>query len=118
MASTEYCGLHQWEPGDSFLRTDFNGDFQKIDAAVHKLAAKLEADVGQYAGDDGTRDIVLGYRPKAVLVCSGGYTTVALDGKPNNNLSVTDTGFQARYDSNSSISVNRQYSTYLYVAFH
>ena len=26
--------LHQWEASDSFLRTDFNTDFQKIDAAV------------------------------------------------------------------------------------
>ena len=26
--------LHQWVPGDSFLRTDFNTDFQKIDAAI------------------------------------------------------------------------------------
>ena len=26
--------LHQWVPGDNFLRTDFNTDFQKIDAAI------------------------------------------------------------------------------------
>lgn len=26
--------LHQWEPSDNFLRTDFNADFAKIDAAI------------------------------------------------------------------------------------
>ena len=34
MAQTEHLGLHQWEATDSFLRTDFNEDFQKIDGAV------------------------------------------------------------------------------------
>ena len=35
MASyTSNYGLHQWEPGDDFLRTDFNADFQKIDTAI------------------------------------------------------------------------------------
>ena len=31
---TEYYHLHQWEPEDSFLRTDFNGDFQRLDEAL------------------------------------------------------------------------------------
>lgn len=30
---TSNIGLHQWEPGDNFLRTDFNQDFAKIDGA-------------------------------------------------------------------------------------
>ena len=34
MAQTEHLGLHQWEATDSFLRTDFNEDFAKIDGAV------------------------------------------------------------------------------------
>ena len=32
--------LHQWVPGDNFLRTDFNTDFQKIDAALGQKAEK------------------------------------------------------------------------------
>ena len=31
---TANYGLHQWVPGDNFLRTDFNTDFQKIDAGI------------------------------------------------------------------------------------
>ncbi|WP_186566636.1 hypothetical protein [Lawsonibacter celer] len=34
---TDNYQLHQWEPGDDFLRTDFNEDFQKIDAALGAL---------------------------------------------------------------------------------
>ena len=39
---TEHYGLHQWEPGDSFLRTDFNEDFWKIDAALGRAENKAE----------------------------------------------------------------------------
>ena len=31
---TKHYQLHQWEPGDAFLRTDFNEDLEKIDAAL------------------------------------------------------------------------------------
>ena len=31
---TEHYQLHQWESEDSFLRTDFNADFAKIDGAI------------------------------------------------------------------------------------
>ena len=34
---TEHHQLHQWEPGDPFLRTDFNEDFAKIDGALGRL---------------------------------------------------------------------------------
>ncbi|MEI3262955.1 MAG: hypothetical protein V8S11_14370 [Flavonifractor plautii] len=27
---TQHYHLHQWEPEDSFLRTDFNGDFRPL----------------------------------------------------------------------------------------
>ena len=70
---TANYGLHQWVPGDNFLRTDFNTDFQKIDAGIK--AAKATADVkaeivtGTYTGD-GTQNrlINLGFQPRAVLV--------------------------------------------------
>ncbi|WP_209342319.1 hypothetical protein [Flavonifractor sp. AGMB03687] len=32
--------LHQWEPEDPFLRTDFNQDLSKIDTALDSLADK------------------------------------------------------------------------------
>ena len=35
--------LHQWEASDDFLRTDFNTDFQKIDAAIKRVETTLSA---------------------------------------------------------------------------
>ena len=37
---TKHHQLHQWEPGDPFLRTDFNEDFAKIDGALGRLEAR------------------------------------------------------------------------------
>ena len=56
---TANYGLHQWVPEDNFLRSDFNEDFQKIDAGLHaakSLADQLEAEksgivTGSYTGD-------------------------------------------------------------------
>lgn len=42
--------LHQWDPQDPFLRTDFNGDLAAIDGALGALAeqdAALKADVAK-----------------------------------------------------------------------
>lgn len=45
MASyTQHYQLHQWEPGDDFLRTDFNEDFKKIDTAIKTTEEKLRTD--------------------------------------------------------------------------
>ena len=66
MASyTEHYQLHQWVPEDDFLRTDFNEDFAKIDAA---LGGKPEIVTGSYIGSGGSKMITLGFEPKAVLV--------------------------------------------------
>jgi len=35
---TEHYNLCQWEPTDQFVRTDFNEDNAKIDAALHGLS--------------------------------------------------------------------------------
>ena len=40
---TEHYQLHQWEPEDSFLRTDFNEDHEKIDTALNGLAEQNAA---------------------------------------------------------------------------
>ena len=42
---TPNYGLHQWEPGDNFLRTDFNQDFAKIDTAIKALETATDAKV-------------------------------------------------------------------------
>lgn len=42
MASyTQNYQLHQWEPSDDFLRTDFNEDFKKIDTAIKTTEQSL-----------------------------------------------------------------------------
>lgn len=72
---TDHYQLHQWEAGDSFLREDFNEDFQKVDTAI---AGKPSAVVGSYvgAGGHGTSKpnvLTLGFRPRLVVVTAGGH---------------------------------------------
>ena len=59
---TERFGLHLWEPGDDFLREEFNENFEALDDAARVV-------YGVYIGD-GTngRAILLGFAPKTVLV--------------------------------------------------
>ena len=71
MAQTEHLGLHQWDASDSFLRTDFNEDFAKIDGAVGQLRTRPE--VGLYTGNgtpgsSGPRSFDLGFTPRVVVV--------------------------------------------------
>ena len=83
MASyTEHYQLHQWEPGDAFLRTDFNENLEKIDTALGGLSIERIAH-GSYVGD-GTNDrtIQLPFKPEFVIVfghyCSGPYDNLML----------------------------------------
>ena len=87
--------LNQWEAEDKVLRTEFNEDNQKIDAALGALAKAVpRTATGTYTGD-GTesRFIDLGFAPKAVYVSaqagntyasagSGHYGGLALAGHP------------------------------------
>ena len=50
---TEHYQLHQWEPGDAFLRTDFNEDLEKIDTALEgkgncRIATGSYVGTGEY----------------------------------------------------------------------
>ena len=79
MASyTEHYQLHQWEPGDAFLRTDFNEDLEKIDTALGALSVERIAH-GSYVGD-GTNDrtIQLPFAPEFVIVFGHYQNTSAL----------------------------------------
>ena len=113
---TSHYQLHQWEASDSFLRTDFNTDFQKIDAAIKGVEtaastalalkadkteltqacgaldeAKCETLTGSYTGNGAnTRTIDLGCAPRAVFV--GEF--LAVPGMTSNYLlSLTASGF-------------------------
>ena len=78
---TEYYHLHQWEPEDSFLRTDFNEDFRRIAAALQEklgqadraelaaaAAEKAKLSCGAFLGNGTSQSIPLGFRPSAVLL--------------------------------------------------
>ena len=45
--STPNYQLHQWDPEDNFLRTDFNTDLSKIDTALKKLTDQLALKANQ-----------------------------------------------------------------------
>ena len=112
--TTNY-GLHQWEATDDFLRTDFNTDFAKIDAAVKGVDdSKPELVIGSYTGDQAdSKTITLGFQPQAVLLFredvysySDRYALMAFPGAPclshRNDvtmLEVTAQGFTVHYDT-------------------
>lgn len=132
---TPNYGLHQWEPDDQFLRTDFNQDFSKIDEALKKNAddaktytdTKASVAIGSYvgSGSDKTLTVDLGFYPQAVLLecqwgsrqhmSNGAYGGLALRGygvgTDVTSFSLTTNGFKVSGRSNDS-SLN-----YRYIAF-
>ena len=110
---TENYHLHQWVPEDNFLRTDFNTDFQKIDAALAEVEAlagsKCSVVAGTYSGNNAeSREINLGFQPVAVMlensfgkrpaVDFNMYGGLAVQGGSLNHsdtaLTITQTGFR------------------------
>ena len=134
MTKTTNYQLPKWEKTDRIQMSDFNDMTATLDAA---LAAKSRVITGTYTGTGkDNREIVLGTRPKAVLVCteygvmwtSGGvYGGLALDGTPTKArtdtgtvyslVTITDTGFKLRQPGNSYIQGNASNTVYHYIAF-
>ena len=134
---TPNYGLHQWEPGDNFLRTDFNQDFAKIDTAFQSLesavdtklagkispaqlsealSVKLEGVLGSYTGDgERSQLIALGYQPKLVVVKhpKWGITTF-FPGSGGDTLWTTEDGFQALNSTVNDIHFNTKGTRYSY----
>ena len=46
---TTNCQLNQWEPADQVLRTDFNADNAKVDAALKSLSDQVVQKANQSA---------------------------------------------------------------------
>ena len=134
--------LHQWEASDDFLRTDFNTDFQKLDAAIKGVetaantalagkagTAALEAVQtlaegkcavlsGTYTGGGSSpRSISLGLYPKAVFVYGGNSSTyVGIRESPDSGfVHLHADGFHVRHN-NDVFSTNKAYETYYYLA--
>ena len=131
--------LHQWVPEDDFLRTDFNTDFQKIDAALAGLEAgkagtsdltalqsgvaaaqstansKCRVILGSYAGS-GTfpRSISVGGAPKAVIIALENVTVSVLKNAGEcRGVTITSSGFTL---SSSYDGFNLEGHTYYYIA--
>ena len=129
---TANFALNQWEPEDNFLRTDFNEDNVKIEAALTELetqvSGKCGAVFGSYTGNDqSSRVIELGFRPSAVLLeRSGGTRTssgnvhggIILPNLPLGASAATicDTGFTV-YNNGGNLLTNSSSYTFYYIAF-
>lgn len=133
---TANYGLHQWVPGDNFLRTDFNTDFQKIDAgikaALSTAQGKAEIVTGTYTGD-GTQNrlINLGFQPRAVLIekYSGDrgntaqvHAGLTIQGGAMANrdgdaaAAIAQDGFNITYNATTGMNTNISGTTYYYLA--
>ena len=122
---TSNYGLHQWEPEDNFLRTDFNEDLKKIDEAIkgvetdtdQKLTRKAEIITGTYTGNGNIQTIYLGFHPQALLVDGGLYglyfITPEMVKQP---ITLTDNGFSVDFDKGSGDKVNAEGYPYFYLA--
>ncbi len=140
---TPNYGLHQWVPEDDFLRTDFNQDFAKIDAALKQIADAAETGdneilaavegkcgivAGRYtgSGENLTKNIDLGFQPVAVLMeCQWG-TRTAISAGAYGGLAIRGSsvgaGSPTFYITSNGFAVkgvsNRNDMYYLYLAFH
>jgi len=142
---TPNIGLHQWVPEDNFLRSDFNEDFSKIDAAIQKVKtdaassntavqtlaeSKCRIVTGTYTGnayaDGAPRDINLGFRPAALLLERYDGARVPTEGGTYAGLALP--GYNLYYDGKTSITITStgfqaaRYSningvSYRYIAF-
>lgn len=110
MASyTEHYGLHQWEPSDNFLRTDFNTDLEKIDTTlgetVERLNNKIEVVLATYEGNGNeTNTVELGFSPLAVIISNDGQLNggvLGVRGGNERNITLTETGFTLQKDNTS-----------------
>jgi hypothetical protein len=120
---TKNYQLHTWEPGDDFLREEFNANFAALDAALAGLVV-----AGSYVGDGAaSRTIRLGFTPRAVLLVTskgeflvGAYTYggLAVSGLNSQAFSITEGGFSVRYHSGSGyvICSNGSGEKYCYLA--
>ena len=138
---TEHYQLHQWEPEDPFLRTDFNEDLQKIDVAIAgqgdcKIVYGTYIGTGGYGPDSPcVLDFAesLGQAPSLLIVRSSvgvSKQIIALKGmestyvSPNNtysneviHLTWTDTDVSWYLEKNASLQLNDVGKSYFYAAF-
>ena len=136
---TPNYGLHQWEPGDDFLRTDFNADFAKLDTALEakadKTAVAQKADqsaleavqslaqgrcrvvTGSYIGDGTEKKAIhLGGQPKALIFPNQNVTVTVLPGASLYTVNITSTGFTVGQPGMAPFTPNQKDKQQFYLA--
>lgn len=94
---TEHYRLHQWEPEDPFLRTDFNEDLAKIDEALGTAAqGNCRIMTGTYVGDgnfdqDYPNYLEFPFSPQVVMITGGSYRATSVFLRPGTKGAAHDT---------------------------
>ena len=136
---TEHLGLTLWEANDPVLRTEFNANHTKLDAAILAAQKSPCCVTGSYAGGTGSSKttVNLGFRPSFLVIIRGKETsdssaTVAVIGNSScklgisysssapldTSVSITNTGFTVTANSNDRYGMNYSGTTYYYTAFY
>lgn len=128
MASyTQHYQLHQWEPSDNFLRTDFNTNLEKIDTALGQNCRVIH---GSYTGNGkASQAIALSEKPQALMVFQDGMTNdgnliyggAVFPGVANTAVTITSQGFTVKGNGDGSGSrpmANVSATVYQYLAFY
>lgn len=120
---TEQYGLHLWEPGDDFLREEFNENTLAVEAA---LGEKVEVVFGSYTGDNtANRVISLGFTPKCVILVNHSgqiYAGADIGGgvffpeMSLTNFTIVDGGFRVSNEASYGGSTNNRFQ-HFYLAF-
>ena len=116
---SENLGLHLWEGEDDFLRTEFNENFQVLDQGIV---------TGSYSGNSTTQDIILGFRPRFLVISSPSSTSLGgmvwsdffaggNSGGLSDRIQFLDNGFRVTYVQASYPMLNSNQSRYYYYAF-
>ena len=126
---TEYYHLHQWEPEDSFLRTDFNEDFRRIAAALQEklgqadraelaaaAAEKAKLYCGAFLGNGTSQSIPLGFRPSAVLLPGRSGLLLASRQTAAGAIEIIQQGFRVVHEDGAIDRINESGKTYPYLA--
>lgn len=97
---TQHYQLHKWSPDDQFLRSEFNENFDALDAALSDCPRLA---VGYYNGDgEAQRTISVGFLPRAVLILERGGS---LGNSTNIYGGLAVTGSPARNNTNGEVAI-------------
>ena len=137
---TEHLGLTLWEANDPVLRTEFNANHTKLDAALKALSTAHGCVTGTYAGGANSERVIIdaGFRPSMAVILAPhtgdtnssdvvcllaiGNATARLKRSTSGTITVenpfSDTGLNLKEVSSSKYGLNYSGQTYYYMLFH